>query len=115
MATLQNEIINDLLVIERDLGSPAFTWQNASYSFIPSVSDFTRELDTGGYKIIKLLTATIRKLNEDGTPVFTNGYPQPQQIINYVMDGTNYRIETVKQDPTGAYMRIVAHSTVKGL
>ena len=120
--SLRDEIIEDLKTIEKDMEEPSFTWHGNPYVFIPSISEFQRQLDTGGFQIVKLLTATVRKYdinweNDEKTyiPIFPNGTPQAQQIINYTLDGTNYRIEIVKHDPVNASMRIIAHSTVKGL
>jgi len=113
---LRTEIITDLYEIESDLGNPTFTWQGNSYNFIPSISEFNRQLEFGGFQIVKLLTATVRKFNisdDDISPIFPNGTPTAQQIIGYSLDGTNYRIESVKHDPTNSYMRIIAHSTTK--
>ena len=105
------------MVVESDLGNPMFTWQGNNYNFIPSISEFKRELDTGGFQIVKLLTATVRKFNLDEDcnfqPIFPNGYPTAQQIITYSLDGTSYRVETIKHDPTNSYFRLIAHSTTK--
>lgn len=118
MATLRTEITSDLLKIEADLGNPSFTWNSSSYGFIPSVSDFTRELDTGGFKYEKLLTATIRKYTSTGATTFSgSAYPKPQQKITYDdgNEGVSYRIESIKHSPEGAYMRMTCVSITKGL
>lgn len=109
----------DLQVIENDLGNPTFIFNGNSYNFIPSISEFQRELDTGGYKIVKLLTASVRKFTYNTktkvyTPIFTT-IPSAQNIITYSLDGTNYRIESIKHDPTNSYFRITAASTTKGI
>ena len=120
--SLRTEIITDLYEIESDLGNPTFIWQGNSYNFIPSISEFNRQLESGGFQIVKLLTATVRKYNisddndeDDITPIFPNGTPQPQDKIYYSLDGTWYRVESLKTDPTNSYMRIIAHSTTRGL
>jgi hypothetical protein len=119
MATLKQEIIKDLITIENDLGTPTFVWNSNSYHLIPSISDFTRELDTGGFRYDKMLTATVRKWNVDGTATFSGSvYPKPQQKITYADGndgGTSYRIESTKHSPEGAYFRIIAISTTNGL
>jgi len=127
---LRRTIIEDLKYQEQELNYPTFTWQGSTYNFIPSISEFKRDLDRGGYEIVKLLTATVRKydFNEDiesdynGEDIsncfislYPNGYPTAQNIIMYSMDNANYRIEVVKNDPTNAYMRITAVSTTRGL
>jgi hypothetical protein len=118
--SLQHEIISDLQVMEHDLGFPTFTWNGGTYKFIPSITDFNRELETGGFALVKLMTATVRKfdINEDESlnPIFPGGYPQPQRsIIQYSIDGLFYRVESIKHDPTNAYFRLIAHSTTKGI
>lgn len=104
--------------IENDLGQPTFQWSGSTYNFIPSISEFQRDLDTGGFQIVKLLTATIRKYDwyseePDSFPQLFITYPTAQNIITYSLDNTTYRIESIKHDPTNSYMRIVAHSTTK--
>ena len=117
--SLRKEIIRDLQVMENDLCNPTFTWQGNSYIFIPSITMFNRTLDTGGFQLIRLLTATVRKFNLDCDDnfeaIFVNGMPQPQQTFTYNLDGTNYRVESIKGDPTDSYFRMIAHSTSKGI
>jgi hypothetical protein len=116
--SLRSEICEDLVITEEDLGLPSFTWLGNSYTFIPSITEFNRDLETGGFQLVRLLTATVRIFNyNDDTfePLFPTGLPQPQQIINYTLDGTNYRVESVKLDPTNSYFRLVAHSTTRGI
>lgn len=117
----QLAVIEGLLEIEQDLDNPSFKWQGATYNFIPSITDFNRQLETGGYQLVRLLTATVRKFDKDEddcnglSPIFFSGIPQPQQIITYTLDNTNYRIEQIKQDVTNSYFRMVAHSTTRGI
>ena len=116
--SLRSEIRTDLQVLENDLGNPSFLWQGNSYVFIPSITDFSRELETGGFKLVRLMTATVRTYTVDQdnfTPVFASGLPTAQQKITYNLDGTTYRIESVKLDPTNSYFRLTAHSTTFGL
>jgi hypothetical protein len=120
--SLKLEQLKGLKFIELEKGTPSFTWQGNTYPFNPSITDFNRQLETGGFQLIKLMTATVRKFdvsNEDESliPLFTSGYPSPQQIIVYSdVNGQsiNYRIESIKQSSVGAYFRIIAHSTSKG-
>lgn len=114
MALLRDEIVADLLTIESELGSPTFTWKGGTYSFIPSISEFDRELETGGFSTNQMLTATVRKLTASGSNVFITS-PTAQDTIIYNMDGTTFRIESIRHDATGAYFRIVAVSAVRGI
>ena len=111
---LQRLITESNIQIEKDMGSPSFTWQNTTYTFIPSVATFQRALEHGGYETVRLLTGTVRRLNMDGSAVFTT-LPQPQQKMTYNIDSQVYRIETVKQDPTQSYIRITASNSFKGI
>jgi len=116
MDSLRQNIIEDTKVTEYDLGNPSFTWDGNSYIFIPSITEFKRELDTGGFQIDKLLTATVRMFDfQDGdyTPIFPLGLPSPQQKIIYSIDGLTYRIVSIKRDPTNAYFRMTAHCDTK--
>jgi hypothetical protein len=123
MQNARTFILKGLMNTENCIGNPTFTWQGNSYNFIPSISEFNRQLESGGFQMVKLLSATIRKFGiteDDGfetvyDPIFPNGTPTSQQIIGYVLDGSNYRIESVKHDATNTHMRIIAHSTTKGL
>lgn len=115
--SLQTTIIKDLKDIESDLGCPTFTWQGNTYNFIPSITDYQRELETGGYQMVKLITATVRKYEIDDFDNITALFPTmpiPQQIITYNLDNTNFRIESVKVDPTNSYFRLIGHSTTRG-
>jgi hypothetical protein len=116
--SLRKDIVEDLQNIIDELGSPMFTWKGNSYNFIPSITEFNRQLETGGYQLVKLMTATVPAFtycDENFTPLFSMGLPSPQQVITYALDGNNYRIESTKMDPTNSYFRIVCHSTTKGL
>lgn len=115
--SLRQEIVEDLKTIENDLGNPTFSFQGSNYNFIPSISEFKRNLETGGFQLIRLITATVRMYDycdETYTPLF-NIMPTAQNIIQYSLDGTSYRIESIKLDPTNSYFRLIGHSTVKGL
>ena len=111
---LQYNIIEGLLFVERDLGNPTFAFNGTNYPFIPSISEFKRELDTGGFALIKLLQGTVRILNKDGTNQFTT-LPTAQQKITYSIDGLAYRIETIKIDPTNTHFRMIAEGIAKGI
>ena len=121
--SLQHDILEDLKVIEEDLGTPTFTWGGGTYNLIPSITEFNRQLEKGGFQLVKLMTATVRlydisedeNFNEVLTSLFPNGIPQPQEIIAYNVDNQNYRVESIKRDPTKAYFRLIAHSTTRGL
>lgn len=112
--SLRDEITADLITIESELGTPTFQWKGGTYNFIPSISEFDRELETGGFSTNQLLTATIRKLSSTLTPIFST-YPTAQEIVIYNMDNSQFRIQSIKHDPTGAFFRIIAVSTVRGI
>lgn len=114
MATLRDDIVNDLIIIEGELGNPTFTWKNGTYNFIPSISEFDRELEDGGFSTNQLMTATVRKYTASGSAIFTVS-PTAQETITYNMDGSTFRIQSIKHDATGAYLRIIAVSTVRGI
>ena len=111
---LRNQIIDDLLVMEDELNNPSFHWNGDNYGFIPSISEFDRELETGGFSTNQMLTATVRKLDSSYNSIFAP-YPTAQDKIIYNMDGSEFRIESIKHDATGAYFRLVAVSTVRGI
>jgi len=111
---LQRFITESNLEIEKHMGNPTFTWNGNTYTCIPSVAEFKRDLETGGFSIVKLLTATVRRLNCSGLAVFT-ALPTAQQKITYSIDGLQYRIESIHTDPSGSYFRMIAEGTSKGI
>ena len=117
--SLRAEIISDLQNTENDLGNPTFNWQGNDYNLIPSITDFNRELETGGFQLVRLMTATVRMYDGDdngfGEVFDSNIIPQPQQKFIYNLDGTTFRVESIKRDPTNSYVRMTAHSITKGL
>lgn len=114
LSELQNNITQDQIEIEQNLGTPTFTWNSNSYPFIASVSSFKRELESGGFASVQIITGTVRMFNSDGSRQFTT-LPQPQQKITYSGDGRLYRIESVRIDPSQSYFRLVAEQAFKGI
>lgn len=112
MGTLKQEIITGIQFQENDLENPVFTWQGNDYACVPSVNEFKRTLDTGGFVIDKLLTMVVRLLDENGNAIFDT-LPTAQQIITY--NNQQFRIENTKTHPTGAYLRIMAMGVTRGL
>ena len=115
---LQYNITKDLISIEYQMGSPTFTWESNSYPFVPSVTEFKRDLDTGGFILIKLMSSTVRLnnlVNHKLEPIFISSTPTAQQKITYSVDGLEYRIESIKFDPTKSYFRMIAEGTAKGI
>src|ERR1041385_521373 len=103
MGALKDRMIADLTFAETDLEQPVFTWMGEEYFCLPSITTFNRNLGEGGFQNGKLLTLTVRLINDDEhhTFVFGANLPEPQQIIIY--KGENFRIESVKKDPTGSH------------
>jgi hypothetical protein len=118
MNSLRTTKLEGLKFMESRLDNPTFTWNGGTYYFIPSITDFNRELEKGGFSLVRLMTATVRKfdIDSDGDilPLFNNGYPQPQNKITYTLDGITYKVESVKHDPNNTYFRMIAHSITKG-
>lgn len=107
-------MVADIMVVENDLSNPVFYWGAQEYPCVPSVNEETRELDEGGFVMDKVLSMVVRLEDTDGNLVFDNNLvPTPQEKVTY--NGEAFRIITTKRHPTGAYMRIMAISTVKGI
>ena len=112
--SLRDEILSGLFEAENDLENPVITWNGNDYACVPSVSQFTRELETGGFIIDKLLTITIPLIDVSGNETFTNGVlPEVQQKIFY--QGERYRLITKKLNPTGAFARYTAMCDTRGI
>ncbi len=112
MNALQEFVNGGLVQTVERLGTPVFTWKSADYSCVPSVNDFNRQLETGGFSTGRMLTMTVPLLDDNGGDIFAT-LPQPQDLVTY--NDEQYRIETTKKHPTGVYMRIVAMSTTRGI
>ena len=112
MATLQQEIVSGIEFQENDLANPVFTWQTVDYACVPSVNEFKRTLESGGFVIDKMLTMVVRLLDDSGNDIFTT-LPTPQQIVTYRNE--SFRIESTHTHPTGAYLRIIAMGVTKGI
>ena len=97
---------------ETDLGVPTFNLMGTDYNCVPSVNQFKRELESGGFVIDKMLTMVVRLLDDTGNDVFTT-LPTPQQVVVY--RGEQFRIESIHTHPTGAYMRIIAMGITRGI
>ena len=112
MTAAQTYITTGLLYSEDVLGNPIFTWQGNDYISIPSISQFKRELEEGGFSLDDMLVLKVRLFDVNGGDIFTT-QPTPQQIVTYA--GKNYRIESLHRDPTLSYIRMVCSSTTRGV
>jgi hypothetical protein len=110
--TLQQDMVNGIIFQESDLGNPVFTLDGNDYGCVPSVNEFKRTLESGGFVIDKMLTMVVRLLDSSYNDVFTT-LPTPQKIVTYRSE--QFRIESIKTHPTGAYMRIIAMGIARGI
>jgi hypothetical protein len=110
--SLKDEIIDGLEEMETDLENPVFTFNGSNYACVPSVNEFKRDLDEGGFAITKMLTMSVRMLDENGQSIFSV-LPVAQNIITY--HGENFRIQSTHKHPTGSYLRVIAYSTTRGI
>jgi len=108
--------VEDLSLIECQMGNPTFTWNSNTYNFIPSMTTYARQLETGGFQLEQGIKATVRTVNTDGSYVFPlNVLPQPQQKITYSIDGKQYRIDTVEADPVNVSFRMTGVCVQRGI
>ena len=135
MTAIRREIVEAQAYMEQDMASTfatssvwptsgsvvptpnTITWpavSGSAYPCVASITSFTRELDTGGYKKVQELKATLRVYNCCGTPQFTS-LPRAQDLIRYSIDNALYRIITVKKDSTGSYFRLIAEGPARGI
>ena len=103
--SLKNEIVNDLIEIENDLENQYFTYNNVQYNCTASITEIEKELDTGGFRIVRVLSLIVRLYDNQMCDVFAIK-PQSQEIITY--KSNRYRIVRTKQSTVDAYMRIMA-------
>ena len=94
------------------LSEPVFTFNGTDYDCVPSVNTFRRELASGGFATEKMLAMTVPLVDDNDNDIFTV-LPVAQQIITY--SGEQFRIQATHKHPTGAYLRILATSTTRGL
>lgn len=114
MASLAKEIAADLTKIEPELGDVTFIWKNKTYNCIASITQFSRDLQEGGFSTEKMCTMVVRLKDAEQNNVFTT-LPEPQQIITISIDNSLYRIESVKKHPTQSYIRIIATNITRGV
>jgi hypothetical protein len=111
---LRDTITKDILSIEADLENPTFAWDGETYLCVPSSTEAVNTLDKGGFSVDRILNLTVRKLNDDGSPVFADGiYPKSKEKVTF--NDVTYRILTVKHDPTGAILHLMCYSALKGI
>lgn len=103
----QKFLVDALKEFECELGNPTINWKGADFLCSPSVSQFTEQLEQGGFQVIKVLSITIRK------DLFEGNLPEPQQTITY--NSETYRIMTVSQEPFGSFIRLITHSDTFGV
>jgi hypothetical protein len=111
--TLQQQQVKDLQEMESQLGNPTFTCNGITYSCVPSVSETTPELETGGFAVQRVLNMTVRQYDysinsSTGTVILTpisSSFPGDAQVV---YNGDTYYIRTIQKPPTQAYVRIMA-------
>ena len=119
MGTLFQEILNDTLEIQSDMGSPSFSWNGAIYQCIPNAFSYKRELEDGGFVSDLMLELTVSRYNSSNQPIFTGDViPTPQQTLTY--QNNTFRIMTVMNSPVisganGATIKITAVSVNRGI
>ena len=106
--SLKDTIISDLETIADDLANPVVTWKGEDYECIPSSNGINEVLEIGGFAVTADIIFTIRK------ELFANDvYPSNQQKITY--NSTTYRIEIVRHDVTGAFIRLFCVDADRGI
>jgi hypothetical protein len=104
--SLKDTITSDLQTIESDLESPLVTWSGEDYICIPSSDSDSISLDIGGFSQSADIIFSIRK------SLFANDvYPTSQQKVTY--NSKVYRIETVREDVTQSFIRLICVDTNK--
>src|ERR1035437_3208299 len=89
--SLKHEIIDGIMEMEEDLEHPTFSWNSGTYNCVPSISEFQRTLESGGFTIDKLLTMTVLLIYKHNNLTFPGDVrPDTQQTIMY--QGEKYRI-----------------------
>lgn len=108
MATLQEIFVADLKSITIDLDNKVFTYGGQDYECIPSSIGDASMLEVGGFSEDSDLSISVLK------ELFTdNIYPTSQQKIIY--KSKTYRIHTVRQDVTDAFIRLSCIDDSKGV
>lgn len=106
--TLRETIIADLESIATDLENPVMTWNSEEYEVVPSSTGKQLNLEEGGFGSDLDLVINVRK------ELFTDEvYPASQQTITY--NSIEYRIESVRYDVTGAFLRIFCINKNRGV
>lgn len=112
LTPIQCDVIQGLLDIESDLPN-TFTHipTGKTYSCIPSITEFTRKLEGGGFQSDKVLTMTVRLYDILGNKIFTLE-PETQEKVTH--DNSVFRIISKKKDATKTHIRLVCAGTQRG-
>ncbi len=106
--TLKEIIENDLRSIASDMGNPSLEWNGEQYECLPSTNAISLSLEMGGFAVEADIIFTIRK------ELFSDGItPANQQKLTY--RGVTYRILQVKEDTTGAFIRLICVDNSRGV
>lgn len=105
---LKDIIVADLKLVSSDMGSQIFSWKGEEYECIPSTTSDQLTLEVGGFSDGANISFTVLK------ELFTDGiYPISQQKITY--KNVTYRIQSVRQEVTDAFIRLSCVGENKGI
>lgn len=100
MATLYDQILEDIASITAELGNPVFTWNGTDYECVPSTANDSKQVDIGGFSSDSDLIVSVR------SDLFFNSiYPEVQKSkITYL--NKTYRVLKVGFLNHGAIIRL---------
>lgn len=105
---LKDIVTQDLETIATDLGDQEMTWKGETYVCIPSSAVKGLNLEMGGLGADASLVLTVAK------ELFTDDlYPASQEYLTF--NNIRYRIQSVRYDPTTAFIRIFCIDDSRGV
>lgn len=106
--SLRETIISDLESIATDLENPVFTYNGEDYECVNSGNGSKSLLEMGGFSTEADLVLNVRK------ELFTDDiYPVSQNKLTF--NSKTYRIDTVRHDATGAFLRLMCVDASRGV
>lgn len=105
--SLRETVAADLELIADDLENPVMTWNTEDYEVVPSSTGKKLNLEMGGFGGEADVVLNVRK------ELFTDEvYPSAQQKVTF--NSITYRIDQVRYDATGAFLRLFCVDANRG-
>lgn len=107
--SLKDSIKEDLATIQEDFGYPIITYNGEDYAAIVSTLSTVGAMEWGGFSEDCDLVVTINK------DLFVDGVMPIPKKQNIFYKDIEYRIQQIKEDASGAILRMYCTDTSRGV